>query len=345
MSFATDTTGVEPSWTPTAAAGQREDLSDLIHNIAPTETPMLTAAGTGKAAAVTHDWQEDSLEAPTDEPREEGWEPDVWTGSPTTRLSNKCQLNSKAVRVTGTLETVDKAGRDSEMAYQSALRAREIKTDVDVAIGGTNKPYGIITGLTGRNSASLLAYATNYVKDATDTAPTGDGTDSWAFPVTPPAGNVFDQADLDDAIEACWIDGGKPSLIVIGPFQKKKLSTFDGLGNAASASVTRSDRASRTIYATADVYVSNYGTLYVVPSRHVERSMSRLATGAPGTSATIHNVFLIDPEYLKIAYLRPWQQFDLAKVGDNVRRQILVEWTLEVSNRDAHAVIVDRTQT
>ena len=340
-----------------AAIGQREDLTDLIHNIAPTETPVLTAAGSSTAKAVTHDWQEDRLLTPEDNALLEGYVPTSFEGAVTTRLQNTTQLTSKAVQVTGDLEVVDKAGRDSEMAYQSALRAREMKTDVDFIIC-SNKHYATSSGT--RTTASLLPYLLDQagsgyavggsgtvVAGTGDLEPTDDGIGGvgWVLDISPEA---FVQDNIDVSVEACWTNGGKPSLIVLGPVQKKKLSAFDGIGGATSGTdsstqSTRSDRASRTIYATADVYVSNYGTLYVVPSRHMERIMPTDATN--GTPLLRHNVFLIDPEYLKVAYMRPWQQFDLAKTGDNIRRQLVVVWTLEVCNRQAHGAVVNRTQS
>jgi hypothetical protein len=151
---------------------------------------------------------------------------------------------------------------------------------------------------------------------------------------------AFTQAQLDAVIQSAWGNGGKPTMIVTGPTNKTTLSGFDGVGGSGTGGVTRSDRASRTIYATADTYYSNFGILNVVPSRHI-----RLTAGGGGTGGTTagldRNVFCIDPEYLKVAYLRSWQQFDLAKTGDSIQREMLAEWTLEVCNEKAHGLVAD----
>ncbi len=47
------------------AVGQREDLTDVIYNISPTETPFMSSIGKTKATAVYHEWQTDSLAAAT----------------------------------------------------------------------------------------------------------------------------------------------------------------------------------------------------------------------------------------------------------------------------------------
>ena len=45
--------------------GNREDLSDVIYDISPTDTPLLNTLARGKATAVYHEWQTDSLAAAT----------------------------------------------------------------------------------------------------------------------------------------------------------------------------------------------------------------------------------------------------------------------------------------
>src|SRR5581483_7365091 len=106
------------------AVGNREDLTNVIYNISPTATPFMSAIGKSKAKAVLHEWQTDSLaSASTTNAQLEG---DVVAGSSasaTTRLKNYCQISSKDVVVTGTQDAVDKAGRDSEVAYQMTKRS------------------------------------------------------------------------------------------------------------------------------------------------------------------------------------------------------------------------------
>lgn len=316
------------------AVGNREDLSDLIYNIAPTETPGLSAIGVGKATATLHEWQRDDLDAPADNVTDEGDDPSAWDGSPPTRLNNNCQISRKTVRITGSQEAVSKAGRDSELGYQSAKRARELKTDVDLSIFGTNKAK---VATDPRESASLESWLTNSNRNGAGTPgadPTGDGSDAATDCSLV---RSFAQSQLDDVIQQCWALGGKPSLILAGPVQKTAMSGFDGVGNggtnpgnASATQIGRLDRSQGTIWASMDVYASNFGTLMVTPSRHIRK-----------TSTVDRNVFVIDPEYLKVAYLRPWQQFDLAKTGDNIKREMLVEWSLEVCNQDAHGIVAD----
>ena len=43
--------------------GIREDLADVIYNISPDETPIISNAGKGSATQTNHEWQTDALEA------------------------------------------------------------------------------------------------------------------------------------------------------------------------------------------------------------------------------------------------------------------------------------------
>lgn len=312
---------------------QREDITDIINNIAPTETPVLTAAGTSTANATLHEWPHDDLEAPTDSKVIESFEPSAagdFIGTDMDRFTNYCQINTKAVKVSGSTEAVTKIGMDSQLAYQSAKRARELKTDVDLRICGVNAAKAAGAVAVARAAASLETWITNAERGAAGANPVGDGSNA----ATDGTVEALTAADLDSVIEQCWLDGARPTLLVTGAKNKAAISKMDGLGNAASASTHRTDRGEGTIYATADVYVSNFGTLYVMPSRHIRK-----------TGGVDRNIFLIDPEYLKVSYLRPWQQFDLAKVGDNIKRQMIVEWTLEVGAPEAHGIVADRNGT
>ena len=85
------------------SVGEREDLSDVIYNISPTDTPFLSSAAKTSASAVLHEWQTDSLAAAsTSNAVIEGDEATLDAATATTRLSNSCQIMDKTVVITGT---------------------------------------------------------------------------------------------------------------------------------------------------------------------------------------------------------------------------------------------------
>ena len=309
------------------SAGIREDLGSIIENLSPSETPVLSAAKTLTATSTLHEWLEDTLAPPVNnnaaaEGAASGAATDMLNQ---VRLGNYTQISKKVYGVSDTLQSVNNAGFDSAIAYAAAKAARELKTDVDMAItSGFNPRSSSAT----RRSASLDSWVRNASRGASPGADptTFDGADNDVLGVPRP----FLEPLLTEVIEDCWTEGGKPSLIVAGAKQRGVFSGFDGLSNTITNSTARSDRASRTIMGTAEVYVSNYGQLSVVASRHLRK----LAT-------VDRDVWLIDPEQIGVAYLRPWEEKDLAVVGDGQDRMMTVEWTLEVSNTYAHGLIAD----
>ena len=156
------------------SVGEREDLSDVIYSISPTDTPFLSSAAKTQATAVLHEWQTDSLEAAsTSNAVIEGDEATSDASTATTRLSNSTQIMDKTVVITGTQESVDKAGRASELAYQIAKKAKELKRDMEAMLT-TNNAEVEGNATTAREMGSLGAWViTNDNKAADGT--TGSG--------------------------------------------------------------------------------------------------------------------------------------------------------------------------
>ena len=110
-----------------AQKGLREQLSDTIYNISPEDTPITSMVAKTRAKGVLNEWMTDSLGAvDTSNAQLEG---DDITTYPTTaqpiRVSNVQQISRKLLAVSGTAEEVEKAGRKSEINYQTAMRGAE----------------------------------------------------------------------------------------------------------------------------------------------------------------------------------------------------------------------------
>ena len=300
------------------SVGEREDLSDVIYSIAPTDTPFLSSAAKTKATAVLHEWQTDSLAAAaTNNAVIEGDEATLDASTATVRLSNSSQIMDKTVVITGTQESVDKAGRASEIAYQIAKRAKELKRDMEATITGNIAEVGG-NASTARKMGTLGAWTiTNDDKAADGT--TGSGLGNTAR--TDGTQRAFTEAQLKDVIKSVWNAGGDPSMIMCGPFNKQKLSGFTGNSTRFDAG------ADATLYTSVDVYASDFGQLQVVPNRF---SRDR-------------DAYVLDMEYWGIAFLRDFSMHELAKTGDSEKRQLLVEATLESRNEAASGLVADLT--
>ena len=300
------------------SVGEREDLSDVIYSIAPTDTPFLSSAAKTKATAVLHEWQTDSLAAAvTNNAVIEGDEATLDASTATVRLSNSSQIMDKTVVITGTQESVDKAGRASEIAYQIAKRAKELKRDMEATITGNIAEVGGNSS-TARKMGTLGSWVTTNDDLASDGA-SGAGAGNAAH--TDGTQRAFTESQLKSVIKSVWNAGGDPSMVMVGPFNKQKLSGFTGNSTRFDAG------ADATLYTSVDVYASDFGQLQVVPNRF---SRDR-------------DAYVLDMEYWGIAFLRDFSMHELAKTGDSEKRQLLVEATLESRNEAASGLVADLT--
>jgi hypothetical protein len=314
-----------PTYTKYDAVGQREDLSDVIYNISPTDTPIMSSIGKTKATAVNHEWQTDSLAAATTaNALVEGADATSATMSPTTRLGNLTQIVGKTVQVSGTLESVDKAGRKSEKAYQLAKASAEIKRDIETIITANQAAVAGNGTNTARKMSSLLSFikTNTSVGAGTTTAGADPTTIGVSARVDADTTRTFTEAMLKEVVREVFASGGTPSVLMVSPALKQTVSGFTGLA-ATRYQAPVSGQA--TILAGADIYQSDFGQISIVPNRFM-RSRDAL---------------LLDPEYAALAYLRPFQTIELAKAGDSDKTQILAELTLEVRNEAAHGGVFD----
>ena len=306
------------------SVGNREDLTDMIYDISPTETPFMSSIGKTKATATFHEWQTDSLaDATVNNAAVEGADASSATLSPTTRVGNRTQISQKTIQIAGTEETVDKAGRKSEKAYQLAKASSELKRDME-KIMLANQAASAGDSSTARTLGSLQAWLnTNAVLGAGGTAGSlgttarVSGTDA-----------AFTEAMLKSAVKSAFTNGGNPTVLMVSPTQKQVVSTFAGIAEQRYAAPANKQT---TIVGAADVYLSDFGTLSVVPNRFT----------TPDADDNGEQAFVLDPEYAAVAFLRPFQTNELAKTGDSEKTQLLVEYTLEVKNEAAHAIIAD----
>src|SRR5262245_1918066 len=192
------------------AVGNREDLSDTIYRIDPTETPFLSGIDREKATAVNHEWQIQALAAvATNNAVLEGDDATTDAVTPTVRLGNLCQISDKVARVSGTQQAVQHAGRDDELEYQEMLKGLELKRDMEAIIVGTNQAKAAGDGSSNpRLLASILSWIrTNTSRGSGGLDPTvGDGTATR----TDGTQRAFTEAQLKAVLQSAWNNGGKP---------------------------------------------------------------------------------------------------------------------------------------
>ena len=132
------------------AVGNRKSLHNIISILNKDETPFQAAIGSGSAEATYEEWQLDALgNADTTNAQLEGDDTTAAAIVPTSRVGNRTQILKKPFTISATQEVVKKAGRDSEISYQTALAGRRIKMDLE-AIACQNQASGAQSGGTPR---------------------------------------------------------------------------------------------------------------------------------------------------------------------------------------------------
>jgi hypothetical protein len=307
------------------AVGEREDLIDVIYDISPTDTPFMSTVAKTSASNVYHEWQTDSLAAAASNAAVEGADASDATLSATTRVGNYTQISQKTIKVSGTLEQVDKAGRKSEKAYQLAKASKEIKRDMELALlNNTIQTAG------SASAARKLGGIQTWIATNGDFGSGGSAGGAGTSAKTNGTDRTFTETILKTVVKEVFNSGGEPKVLMTTPTQKQVVSGFAGI--AAQRYMAPTDQPT-TIIGAADVYMSDFGQMSVVPNRFMT------AESDSGEVALV-----LDPEMASVAYLRPFQTNDLAKAGDAEKTQLLAEYTLVVNNEAAHGICADLTE-
>lgn len=307
--------------------GIREDLTDMIYRISPTETPFLNMCARETASNTKHEWQIDKLAtAVASNQGNEGNNPTNTTVPPTSRIFNYCEIPQYSFQISGTSQAVNTAGRANEMAYQLVMYGLRMKRDMESA-ASQNNGYNAGASGTSRVSASMESWmSSNYTSQSASTttgSTTGFITSSGCTaPVDASTTATLTEANVKAVIRACWNAGGNPDTILCGPYNKVKISGFSGI---LTNNIFQQAGGQAKIVAAADAYVSDFGTLKVVPSRFNRDKV----------------VSVLDFNYWAIAYLRPFQSIPLAVTGDSNQRMILAEYCVVSRNEAASGKVCD----
>tara|TARA_Y100000310_G_C20669195_1_gene809318 strand:- start:1269 stop:2114 length:846 start_codon:yes stop_codon:yes gene_type:complete len=277
----------------------------------------MSMVGRSKATNTLAEWQTDSLDAVAANAHIEGDDYAYTAVTPTVRLGNYTQISRKTVVVSGTQQAGNNAGRDSEMALQLAKSSKALKRDMETALTGkVARAAG--NASTARTLGGYETWTTSNVSRGGG-SPAGSGAGLGAAPVDAATKRDFTEALLKVVIQSAYTNGGDPSVVMLGPVNKGKLSAFAGRSTA------RQMIGASKIQAAADLYASDFGDFKVIPSR-----FCREQTG-----------YVIDPEFWSVAYFRDFKQEEVAKTGDAIKRALLVEYTLIAKNQAASGVVAD----
>jgi len=302
----------------------REDLSDIIYNIAPLDTPFMSGCGKATADNTYFEWQTDTIAAGSANQQIEGDDASADARAVPTRVGNYTQISRYVVQTSGTNEAVNNAGFKSAQAYQLAKKAKQLKRDMEYQLTRNEAQNGGAAG-TARKTGGLSTWlATNYVSgNPSSGSPAAGGTGTSA-PTDASATASITEAMLREVIKDTYEAGGEPDMIMCKPAIKQAISD---LSQSVSSLRTAADKvAPAHVVAAVDVYVSDFGTFQIVPNRNQFRDQ---------------DLFVLDMDFFEVAYLRPFKTETLAKTGDSIQQMLIVEYGLKVNNESSSGFLAD----
>ena len=309
------------TFTTSNAVGEKESLADIIYRLDTSETPIFSSAEKITTNGVFYEWQVQELAAAaTHNHVNEGADATFATPTATSRLGNYHQISVKDFAISGTLESVDKAGRERESAYQKVLKSLELRRDIEKSVGDTNVAR---SASDPRKSASLITWMTNVSKPSDMGHGTGDGTDTADLTGT---ARALTLAQIESANQEAWEDGGNPQILVCSATNKANISNLSAAGtNLVTNQVNATAGTAPSFVGAVSVFLTDFGELQLTPSRFLSND----------------KLFIIDPDYVSIGTLngRNFAESELSKTGDADKTQIVTEFTLVVKSPKAHAAV------
>jgi len=280
-------------YTTYSQVGKAEDVSNILSDITPTDTPMLTMTKTEKVSARTFSFLEDSLRAAASNAKVEGADAADITLIDIVERTNNTQILEETFRISGSADAVKTYGRAKETALQLGKTLKAIKRDLEFSLVGVDQAAVAGSSSVARKMASLI----NQISTGVDAG--ANATDALT------------EAKLLEAGQTAFNNGSDPSVFMIKPADAQIVAGF-----SASAGRNREVAQGKTLVNVIDLYVSPYGEYKVVLNRHLETS----------------HALLIDPSMFKTCVLRPFTRTLLAKQGDSDRHMVVGEYSCKHSN-------------
>jgi hypothetical protein len=314
---------VTNAFTTYNAVGNREDLSSVIYNIDPYDTPVMSAIRRRNVKNRLFDWQTEFL--PNVNPANaqlEGFALAPSAAQPTVRQNNVTQISERDATISGSQEESDAAGKGSEMSHQMAMASKVLKSDIETILCSRQpRVDGNDTGPTARVTEGFSHWLGRAKNKAGATAGAiAPGTSIASLPVLStdafgvPTAVTITEAMLGDGMQLAYTNGASPTLWVVPPGPKRTISSFVG------RSTTQVLVGKTEVVSTVDVIATDFGRVKVIPSRWVPVDVG----------------LLIDPDYAAVAFFRSFRQYLMARTGDAETRMIVVEWGVEMRNSLAH---------
>ena len=303
-------------YTTYESKGNREDITDEISNIAPKDVIFMNSIGTGKAKAVKHDFQTDTLRAASlANAQLQKAVPSYRVITPTVKLTNDVQFLDDWYQIADAMDQIDKAGRKSEADYQAPLFAAGLAKDIELSLLEQVGPVSDTTDLAAKMRGAENWCVTNIDKGANDTI---NGTTGVVTIVD--GARSITEAMIGDTCQNIYSQGGEVHTALCGSYQKRAVSEV-----LQGASQRRFMIEKSKVDASVDVYASDFGTI----SFKIHRGMA--------TSV----IFFYDPKLWKKCWLQTVKKEILSRAGTFTNYQLSCSLTLEAKNEKGNGRIVN----
>ncbi len=229
-----------------------------------------------------------------------------------TRQRNYTQIFTSSVEVSGSQQAVRLHALRDELDYQKQQRLRELVRDLEncVITGTAPAADGEGSGTVRRTMDGLIRrIGTNIFEPGVGPIPPGEGTNE----------DLLTEEILNAALRTAWeASSGTIDTIVVNGFQKRRINSM----LFPNRQYTSEEDRLREFVA---VYESDFGVCRVVLSRWVPAD----------------TVLLLDRSRLSVMPLagRSFHYKPLSSTGDSEVGEIIGEYTLEMRNENAHALI------
>ena len=309
------------------SGNMKEDVSDIIFNIDPSETPALSNMGTRDVSNTTFEWNvEDLPSSGSSNNKAEGADFTSEAATQVTRKTNVTQISSRNATVTGTMSAVSQYGKQSEMAHQMMLVSKSLKLDIDKTIvshqaqsagsgdaGGNRTTQSLVHQISrGNNVVVKSSGGTTVPSSDTGAYTEGSGLESLT------------ETFFVDVAEKIYENGGKLDSVICTPAVKREISDFTGRGGTQV--IVDESKVTNNV----TLFASDFGNIKVMISRNMTTFGS---SGAGGC-----DLLFVDFSMAKVAFLRPFTRQQIAKQGDSDSEQIVAEWGVQLNNPDSAGV-------
>ena len=306
-----------------ATIGIREDLEDSIYRVAAEETPFSNNIGKMKIKGTYHEHQTEDLATPdATNAQLEGDQATIAAAHTTTRVSMRPQIFNKTGAVSRTNQVNDRAGREDTLDEQKMIKGIELRRDCEARFIG-NYASNAESGATPRRTAGALAWIADH-----DSFGTGGASGGYSSGDTAAATNGTQRSSSEALVKAvlatAFSNGARMSQAYMSGTHKQEFSAFSGI---AETRVTTGSAKQTKIIGAADVYVSDFGNITLIPHPY----------------GLTRDMLLIDPSGWAVGTYDGVKTEPLAKIGDSDRFLMTAEKGLVCKNQRKGAAIRDLT--